>query len=91
MSSSDKSKRGFAAMDPAKQRAISSKGGKAAHALGVAHQFTTEEIVAAGRKGSREAHRRGKAQRFTPEEARIAGRKGARASARRRRATDDAS
>jgi general stress protein YciG len=30
---------------------IASKGGKAAHALGRAHVFTTEEAQAAGRKG----------------------------------------
>ena len=45
------SKRGFAAMDPEKQRAIASMGGKAAHAKGTAHQFTSEEARAAGRKG----------------------------------------
>jgi hypothetical protein len=38
-------------MDPAKQRAIASKGGKAAHAKGTAHQFTPEEAREAGRKG----------------------------------------
>jgi general stress protein YciG len=72
MSSSGKSKRGFAAMHPAKQRAIASKGGKAAHAAGRAHEFTTAEASAAGRKGGLEAHRRGKAHRFTPEEAQAA-------------------
>lgn len=45
------SRRGFAAMDPEKQRAIASMGGKAAHAKGTAHQFTSEEARAAGRKG----------------------------------------
>ena len=45
------SKRGFASMDPAKQREIASKGGKAAHQLGVAHQWTPEEARVAGRKG----------------------------------------
>lgn len=43
--------RGFAGMDPAKQREIASKGGKAAHAKGTAHEFTSEEARAAGRKG----------------------------------------
>jgi general stress protein YciG len=46
-----KSRRGFAAMDPSQQRAIASKGGKAAHAVGRAHQFTPEEARSAGRKG----------------------------------------
>jgi general stress protein YciG len=38
-------------MDPAKQREIASKGGKAAHAKGTAHEFTPEEAREAGRKG----------------------------------------
>ena len=46
-----KSRRGFASMDPEKQRAIASKGGKAAHAKGTAHEFTPEEAREAGRKG----------------------------------------
>lgn len=44
-------RRGFAAMDPEKQRQIARQGGKAAHQQGVAHQWTTEEARAAGRKG----------------------------------------
>lgn len=43
--------RGFAAMDPETRRAICSKGGRAAHATGKAHRFTTEEAKVAGRKG----------------------------------------
>ncbi len=46
-----KSKRGFAAMDANKQREIASKGGKAAHEKGTAHEFTPEEAREAGRKG----------------------------------------
>ena len=38
-------------MDPAKQREIASRGGKAAHAKGTAHEFTSEEARGAGRKG----------------------------------------
>jgi general stress protein YciG len=45
------SRKGFASMDPEKQREIASKGGKAAHMSGHAHQFTTEEARVAGRKG----------------------------------------
>ena len=45
------SKRGFASMDAAKQREIASKGGRAAHAKGTAHEFSSEEARAAGRKG----------------------------------------
>jgi len=49
--SSGTSRRGFASMDREKQRMIASKGGKAAHAKGTAHEFTPEEAREAGRKG----------------------------------------
>src|SRR5262245_39046229 len=78
-----KSRRGFASMDPAKRREIASKGGKAAHAQGSAHEFTPEEARAAGRKGGEAAHARGTAHQFTPEEAREAGRKGGQARSAR--------
>jgi hypothetical protein len=42
------STRGFASMDPARQRAIASEGGKAAHERGTAHEFTSEEARRAG-------------------------------------------
>ncbi len=45
--------RGFAAMNPAKQKAIASSGGKKAHAVGNAHEFTSDEARAAGTKGGR--------------------------------------
>ena len=48
---SDSSKRGFAAMDEEKQREIASKGGRASHESGNAHEFTSEEAREAGRKG----------------------------------------
>ena len=51
MSTTTKSKRGFASMTPEKQKAIASKGGQAAHAQGRAHEFTHEEARLAGRKG----------------------------------------
>jgi general stress protein YciG len=38
-------------MDPAKQKEIASKGGKAAHAQGRAHEFTPDEARSAGRRG----------------------------------------
>jgi general stress protein YciG len=53
----EKKKRGFAAMDPKKVAEIASKGGKAAHAAGTAHQFTSEEARVAGQKGGSAAHR----------------------------------
>ncbi len=43
--------RGFASMDEEKQREIASKGGKAAHANGQAHEWTSEEAREAGRRG----------------------------------------
>jgi general stress protein YciG len=43
--------RGFAAMDPQKQHEIASRGGKAAHASGHAHEFNSEEAREAGKKG----------------------------------------
>jgi general stress protein YciG len=45
-----RSLRGFAAMDPQRQREIASLGGRAAHQSGHAHEFTTEEARAAGKK-----------------------------------------
>ena len=42
------SNRGFASMDPERQRAIASEGGKAAHEKGTAHEFTSEEARRAG-------------------------------------------
>ncbi len=45
-----KSPRGFAAMDPQRQKEIASLGGRAAHQSGHAHEFTSEEARAAGRK-----------------------------------------
>ena len=48
---SGKSKRGFASMDPARQRDIASKGGKAAHAKGTAHEWTADEARRAWSKG----------------------------------------
>jgi general stress protein YciG len=76
------SKRGFASMDMSKQREIASKGGRAAHAKGTAHEFTSEEARVAGRKGgeavSRDrehmsaigregGHSRGRARQSQPE------------------------
>ena len=42
------SNRGFASMDPDRQREIASEGGKAAHQKGTAHEFTSEEARRAG-------------------------------------------
>jgi uncharacterized protein len=60
-----KEDRGFASMDRGKQREIASKGGKAAHQKGTAHEWTSEEAREAGRKGGMASHRRRK--ELTPE------------------------
>jgi uncharacterized protein len=61
--------RGFAAMDRKKVSEIASKGGKAAHAAGTAHQFTSDEARVAGKKGGVAPHvRRGRGPRITPAE-----------------------
>jgi general stress protein YciG len=46
-----KERRGFASMSPEKQRDIASKGGRAAHQKGTAHEWSSEEAREAGRKG----------------------------------------
>lgn len=48
---SNTDRRGFASMDEEKQRVIASKGGKAAHEKGTAHEWSSDEARAAGRKG----------------------------------------
>lgn len=50
-----KGSQGFASMDPAQQKALASKGGKAAHEKGTAHEWTVDEARAAGRKGGLKA------------------------------------
>ena len=57
-----KEDRGFASMDRAKQRDIASKGGKAAHQKGTAHEWTSEEARDAGRKGGIASHQRRREQ-----------------------------
>jgi len=49
-------------MDRSKQREIASKGGKAAHQKGTAHEWTSEEAREAGRKGGMASHRRKQGQ-----------------------------
>lgn len=49
----EKRKRGFAAMNPQKQREIATKGGQAAHKKGTAHEFSPEEARLAGRLGGK--------------------------------------
>jgi general stress protein YciG len=61
-----KKRRGFAAMDPKKVSEIASKGGRAAHAAGTAHEFSTDEAREAGRKGGFAAHAKRKASKEQP-------------------------
>lgn len=51
ISNERKERRGFASMSPERQREIASKGGRAAHAKGTAHEWSPEEARSAGRKG----------------------------------------
>jgi general stress protein YciG len=50
-------------MDRDKQKEIASKGGKAAHQKGTAHEWTSEEARDAGRKGGLASHRRRREQK----------------------------
>jgi uncharacterized protein len=51
MSETRKQNRGFRTMSPERRREIASKGGRAAHEKGTAHEWTSEEAKAAGSKG----------------------------------------
>jgi hypothetical protein len=68
--------RGFASMQPERQREIASEGGKAAHVKGTAHEFNSDEARAAGRKGGEMVSR-------NREHMAEIGRKGGRSSRRR--------
>jgi hypothetical protein len=57
-----RSGRGFAGMDRERQREIASQGGRAAHASGNAHQFTSEEARLAGSKRHQNAAARAAAE-----------------------------
>jgi len=61
--------RGFAGMEPDRQRAIASAGGRAAHASGNAHRFTSEEAREAGRKGGEASRGGSRAGRSAPHSA----------------------
>jgi general stress protein YciG len=62
-----KERRGFASMSPEKQREIASKGGRAAHQKGTAHEWTTDEARSAGRKGG-QVSRGGRGRLIVPPE-----------------------
>jgi uncharacterized protein len=65
--SEGKQRRGFASMSSEKQREIASKGGRAAHVKGTAHEWTPDEARSAGRKGA-QATRDGRGRPAGPDE-----------------------
>jgi general stress protein YciG len=63
-----KERRGFASMSAEKQREIASKGGRAAHEKGTAHEWTADEARNAGRKGG-QVSRGGRGRLIVPADA----------------------
>src|SRR5436309_14561350 len=63
-----KERRGFASMSAEKQREIASKGGRAAHEKGTAHEWTADEARNAGRKGG-QVSRGGRGRLIVPPDA----------------------
>ena len=55
-------------MSPEKQREIASKGGRAAHEKGTAHEWTADEARNAGRKGG-QVSRGGRGRLIVPADA----------------------
>jgi uncharacterized protein len=75
--------RGFAGMDPERQRQISSQGGKAAHQKGTAHEFDSNEAREAGRKGGMVSGGRRRAREQQAQQSRATGREPERESTER--------
>lgn len=69
-------RRGFAAMDRDRVKEIASKGGRAAHAAGTAHQFSSDEARNAGRKGGMAPHVRRGGVRRRPSDQNASGNQG---------------
>jgi uncharacterized protein len=67
MNNERKERRGFASMSAEKQREIASKGGRAAHEKGSAHEWTADEARSAGRKGG-QVSRGGRGRLMAPPE-----------------------
>jgi general stress protein YciG len=65
MTPAQKERRGFASMSADKQREIASKGGRAAHEKGTAHEWTADEARSAGRKGG-QVSRGGRGRLISP-------------------------
>src|SRR3954466_9052633 len=68
MTGERKERRGFASMSPEKQREIASKGGRAAHEKGTAHEWSADEARNAGRKGG-QVSRGGRGRLVVPPDA----------------------
>ena len=66
MTGERKERRGFASMSPERQREIASKGGRAAHEKGTAHEWSAGEARSAGRKGG-QVSRGGRGRLVSPE------------------------
>ena len=69
MNAQGKHRRGFASMSPDKQREIASKGGRAAHQKGTAHEWSADEARTAGRKGG-QVSRGGRGRLIPPQASR---------------------
>lgn len=67
MNGERKERRGFASMTPEKQKEIASKGGRAAHQKGTAHEWTSDEARQAGRKGG-QVSRGGRGRLIMPDQ-----------------------
>ncbi|EMD2450372.1 hypothetical protein VQX70_001845, partial [Acinetobacter baumannii] len=88
--SSGTSNRGFASMDPERVREIASKGGRAAHASGNAHEFTSEEAREAGALSHKNDDRNGRGRsRYDDDEDDDRGRSSGRGRGRSRYDDDD--
>lgn len=61
-----KQKRGFAVIDPELRREFARRGGLAAHRMGTAHEFTSDEAREAGRKGGLASQARRRLERVSP-------------------------
>lgn len=60
-------KTGFATLPPEEQRRLARLGGKAAHAQGNAHEWTTETAKRAGRLGGIAMHAKAKSAKIAAE------------------------
>ena len=74
MTDGGKKPRGFAAMDPETRRKIARKGGRAAHAQGTGHEWTSDEARAAGHRGGKAFHANARKRKLEEERKKETGR-----------------